>query len=260
MTKALKIIFLTALISGLLAFFFLFTQKEAIISNREESKKAEKTQVALIFDDLGNSLQELHQIYELKVPVTIAVIPGLRFSKNIAHVGARAGFSVLIHLPLEAKEANIHSSDQYDFIGSHMPKNQINRLLNNYLNSIRIAIGVNNHMGSKATEDPQLMAQILRQIKRRGLLFIDSRTSQNSVAYQIAKEKGLKTAQNHAFLDVQNDINIMDEKMEKLIKENRGKKIIIIAHPKKNTFKYLQDNIGQLKEKADFITIKQYFE
>ncbi len=258
MSKFFKIIFLIALVAVLILSFFFFEENN--LNNQLTTPREKKTKIALIFDDLGESLQSLHQIYELKVPVTISVIPGLRFSKNIAHIGARAGFSVMIHLPLEPEETDYYSSDKYDFISGSLPKNQIDRLLNNYLNSIRIAIGVNNHMGSKATQDRKLMSHILRRINRRNLIFIDSRTSPNSVAYAVAKEKGMKAGYAHACLEMNADPKKMKEELDRIIAENPGKKLILIAHPQKNTFEFLKDNLTRLKEKVEFITIEEYFD
>jgi polysaccharide deacetylase 2 family uncharacterized protein YibQ len=63
------------------------------------------------------------------------------------------------------------------------------------------AIGVNNHMGSRLTEDSQAMHVIMRDLKQYDLFFLDSRTSSASQAYRIAREVGLKAAQRNVFLD-----------------------------------------------------------
>lgn len=257
MSKNLKLIFLVALIAILIIFYF--SRQESSLDNIAPQGSKENTKIALIFDDLGQSLQSLRQIYNLKIPVTVAVIPGLKFSKNIAHIGARSGFSVLIHLPLEPKKSNYYLTDKYKFINSSLSKNQIDRLLYNYLNSIKIAIGVNNHMGSKATENPKLMNQVLAGIKRKRLIFIDSQTSPKSVAYKIAKNKGMDAAYNQLFLDATNNPAEMKKRINDLIDKNKNEKVIVIAHPKKNTFKFLKNNLSQLKKKVKFITIKEYF-
>jgi hypothetical protein len=257
MPKSLKIILLITLI--FILFFSYFYLQKSSLKNVLDKEKSKKIKIALIFDDLGQSLESLHKIYNLKIPVTVSVIPGLKFSKNIAHIASRTGFSVLIHLPLEPKKANYYSTDKYEFISSSLTRNQINRLLANYLNSIRIAIGVNNHMGSKATENRELMKQILKKIKQKNLIFIDSRTSSKSVAYQIAKKMSIKTDYNKLFLDAIDQPEEMKKRIYEMIAKNQKDKLIIIAHPKKNTFKFLNDNLKQLKEKINFITLKEYF-
>ncbi|MCF7873720.1 MAG: divergent polysaccharide deacetylase family protein [Candidatus Omnitrophica bacterium] len=257
MSKNLKIIFLITLIAVLIISYF--SRQKASLDKLTPKSPNKNTKIALIFDDLGQSLESLRQIYNLKIPVTVAVIPELKFSKNIAHIAARSGFSVLIHLPLEPKKANYYLTDKYKFISSELSENQIDRLLYNYLNSIRIAIGVNNHMGSKATQNPKLMDQVLERIKQKRLIFIDSQTTPKSVAYKIAKSKGIDTAYNQLFLDAIDDPAEMKKRINDLIDNNKSKKLIIIAHPKKNTFKFLKNNLSQLKKRADFITLKEYF-
>ena len=43
------------------------------------------------------------------------------------------------------------------------------------------AIGFNNHMGSKFTEDERLMKVVIDTAKQRGVFFLDSKTTAKSV-------------------------------------------------------------------------------
>lgn len=222
--------------------------------------KFDKPKIALIFDDLGENLKDLKLVYGLNIPVTISVIPGLKFSKNISYMAARCGFSVLIHLPLQPKNEDNFKTDKYKFIGSSLSKPELNSLLKYYLNFFRVAIGVNNHMGSAATEDPRLMRHILKAVKGQGLIFIDSRTSLNSVAGSLAKEVNMIYGYNEGFLDSVDDVNTIEKKLDLLIEKAKEKqKIIIIGHPKENTFRVLQEKIPALKNEIEFITVKDYF-
>lgn len=217
--------------------------------------------IALIFDDLGESLNDLKELYSLKIPLTLSVIPNLKFSRNIAHIGSRCGFSVFIHLPLEPKDKNSYQTKKYRFISSNLSQRENQALLRRYLDSLRIAIGVNNHMGSKATEDERLMKLVIRAIKRRGLIFVDSRTSANSLAYKIADEAGLVCGYSEGFLDSLDDEKEMEKRLSEFITKAKEKgKIIIIAHPKKNTLNFLKKKLPALLKEIEFITIKDYFE
>ncbi|MBU2251223.1 MAG: divergent polysaccharide deacetylase family protein, partial [Candidatus Omnitrophica bacterium] len=110
-----------------------------------------KPSVALIIDDLGESLSDLRELYSLDVPLTVSIIPNLKFSKNIANIASRCGFSVFIHLPLEPKQGEKYQSKRYRFLSPDLSQRENEALLRDYLNSLRVAVGVNNHMGSKAT-------------------------------------------------------------------------------------------------------------
>ena len=224
------------------------------------TKKTGQPSVALIFDDLGESLSDLKELYSLKIPLTVSVIPNLKFSKNIAHIASRCGFSVFIHLPMVPREEHKFRTNKYRFLSGSLSRRENESLLRGYLNSIRIAIGVNNHMGSKATEDPTLMRIVVKALKNKGLIFVDSVTSLNSVAYKIANTAGLVCGYNQGFLDVVDDAAEMEKQLAELIDKAREKgKIIVIAHPRKKTINFLKKKIPSLKKKLKFITIKDYF-
>ncbi len=260
MNKIVKIILLIALVAVPLIFYKSLSKKNITVNGGSNINQNETLpSIALIFDDLGHSLSDLQRIYSLDIPVTISVIPGLKFSKNIAHIGSRCGFSVFIHLPLEAektKKSRLFSR----MITTDLNKREIRSILRHNLNSIRIAIGVNNHMGSKATKDPRVMKIILKELKRRNLVFVDSRTSPDSLAYDLARKIGLTCGYNQGFLDSVDTLTQMEKRMDDLILKAKEKgKIIIIAHPKNKTLRFLEKNLPKIKEKINFITIKDYF-
>ncbi len=277
MTKTLRAVLFIILIVGPMFFYGSLNKKKSYplidvdkLENKEE-KKIEKTEInksnqskptiAIIFDDFGESLNALKDVHSLGIPITVSVIPNLRFSKNIAHIASRCGHSVFIHLPLQPIEEKHVKTDKYRFINSDLKKREIAFLLKRYLNSIRIAVGVNNHMGSKATKDEKLMRTIVKEVKDRGLFFVDSRTSEESVGYEVALEEGVFCGYNEGFLDSSDDMSVMKEKMDYLINKSREKgKIIIIAHPRENTIRFLKNELPKLKEIVEFITIKEFFE
>src|SRR3989338_4735292 len=80
--------------------------KSIPILNSQRSEEF-KPSLALLFDDLGESLSDLRELYSLDIPLTVSIIPNLKFSKNIAYIASRCGFSVFIHLPLEPKQGEI---------------------------------------------------------------------------------------------------------------------------------------------------------
>jgi hypothetical protein len=263
MNKILRIaLFITLILAPIVIYkYFYKGEKKPGMSLLivEEEATLVKPKIALIFDDLGESLRDLEEIYSLNIPATLSVVPGLKFSKNIAYMGSRCGLSILIHLPLEPKNEKKFLTNKYKFISSSLSKRENEALLRYYLNYIRVAIGVNNHMGSVATENQKLMEIVLKAIKNKGLIFIDSRTSLKSIACEVARKEGLICGRNEGFLDSINDMTTIKKKLEKLVKIAKGKgKIIIIAHPKKNTLAVLKEEIPAVTKEVDFITIKDY--
>ncbi len=263
MSKSFKIIILLLILATPLIFYKYFYRPRPGIGIKRiitRPMPREKPKVALIFDDLGESYRDLKEINSLNIPVTVSILPGLKLSKDIANLSSRYGFSVLTHLPLEPKNAEKFKTNKYRFIGSSLAKSERSALLRYYLNYIRTSIGVNNHMGSRATENPELMREVLIAVKKNGLVFIDSRTSKASVACKVAKEEGVPCADNEGFFDSLSDLQLMENRLKDLINHaTRKGKIIIIAHPKKNTFFVLHKVLPEAEKKIKFITIKDYF-
>jgi hypothetical protein len=221
----------------------------------------EKPKIALIFDDLGENIRDVRNIASLNIPVTVSVIPGLRFSQEAAYAAAGKGFSVLIHLPLAPKREEKFRTNKYQFISSSSSHRKNEFLLRSYLNAIRVAIGVNNHMGSQATENYELMEMVLKEVKLKKLIFIDSHTSPNSVVCAVARKIGLPCMVNDGFVDSVPGEEAITKKIIMLIDKAKQKgKIIIIAHPHKTTIEMLKKQIITWEGQVDFVTIKDYFE
>ncbi|MFA5270839.1 MAG: divergent polysaccharide deacetylase family protein [Candidatus Omnitrophota bacterium] len=264
MSRSFKVLLFILILAAPLIFYKYFYKPRPGIGIKKTITRQvveEKPKVALIFDDLGESLQDLKEINSLNIPATISILPGLKLSKNIAHLSSRCGFSVLTHLPMEPKNVKKFETSKYRFISTSLTKGERTALLRYYLNYIRVAIGVNNHMGSAATEEPELMREVLKAVKRKGLVFIDSRTSKSSVACKVAKEVGVPCASNEGFFDSLSDVRLMEDRLKDLLSHAKQKgKIIVIAHPKKNTFAVLHKLLPQAQKEVQFITIKEYFE
>jgi polysaccharide deacetylase 2 family uncharacterized protein YibQ len=221
---------------------------------------AAKPKIALIFDDLGESLKDFEAIYSLHIPLTISILPGLEFSKNIANIGYRCGFSVLIHLPLEPKEGKKYATTKYKIISASLSKPEIDYILRTYLSYIRFAVGANNHMGSSATENINLMRQVMHALKERNLIFVDSQTSLKSKACEAARFEGVICAKNSGFIDTVDNQIVIEKRFTKLAKKAKKKrKMIIIVHPKKNTIAALRNVLPQWQKEVEFITVKEYF-
>ena len=225
---------------------------------------SDNPQIALIFDDLGNSLEEFKDIYSLKIPLTVAILPEQSFSENLAYLADRLGFSVLLHLPLEPKRKNKSFLKNKDkFIGRHLSWRKTKKLLNYYLNLRyvkRVCIGLNNHMGSKASCDPQLMRIVLEEVKKHNKIFIDSHTTENSCICKVASFLNLTCFESLGFLDAETKKGVI-KRLHFFIKEaeKRGK-IIIIAHPHKTVIEALKEEIPKVKKKVEFVTVKQFIE
>lgn len=196
--------------------------------------------VAIIIDDLGYQEEIAERILNLNFPVAISVLPFLSDSQLVAQMAKEKGMTVLLHLPMEPHNSNVNPGKGAIF--SNMNEEEIrNKMLTNLL-EFPEADGINNHMGSKVTENKEIMRIVLDEIKERDIFFIDSMTSPDSVGYQLSKEMGIKTAFRSVFLDNEQNIDYIRNQIS-LLKEFaiRNGSAIAIGHPYCNTIDVLNE-------------------
>lgn len=232
-------------------------------SERQHFARAEAKRtpvVALCVDDFGffnNTL--VKDFLELDFPFTISVIPGLRHSEKIALAAAEAGKEVFCHLPMEAEKEG-WDAGEIPLIRVAMKRAEIEKAMTRALETVPGAIGINNHMGSRATADRAVMETVLRVCRSRGLIFLDSYTTPNTIVREVAKEVGVAEAGNDLFLD--NGVGETRENMSKLLSlaASRGTAVGIV-HVKKENLEDLRWMADEARrEGIDFVTIRQIIE
>ena len=185
-----------------------------------------KGSLAIVIDDVGNSLSDLEPFLEFDGPVTFAVLPQRKYSEDAARLAAEAGKEVILHLPMEPVS---EMDPGPGAIRVGMSRRQIERILRRNLESVPGTLGVNNHMGSRATADPEVMAAVLSVLKREGLFFLDSRTSAETVGRITAEKHNLPYLERAVFLDNESNRdyirNAVREGMQ--IAERKGHAVMI---------------------------------
>jgi polysaccharide deacetylase 2 family uncharacterized protein YibQ len=206
--------------------------------------------VAIVIDDLGHSLDIAEKLMRLDAPIAFSILPGRRYSKLIASQANKSNHEVMLHLPMEPKNYPGENPGLGALISKMNSDELENQLIKN-LDAIPFITGTNNHMGSKLTENDEIMQLVMSKIKKRNLFFLDSRTSPNTVAYKIAREYGIKAAKRNIFLDNEDDLDLISQQIIKLgdaaIKKGSA---IGIGHPGKNTLIALQNTLPKLKERG----------
>lgn len=214
-----------------------------LISSENEVHFSPK--VAFIIDDLGYEIEVAKKILELEFPLTLSILPFLKYSEYMAEEGKKNNQEIMLHLPMEPNDSSIDPGP--GAIKSYMSKEEIRQAVRGSIFDFPYVIGMNNHMGSKITEDREIMKIILEEIKRYNLFFIDSMTSKNSIAYQVAQEMGVKTAVRAVFLDNENDMEYIKGQMLEVQKiALRDGEAIAIGHSRINTFYVLKRMIPEL--------------
>jgi polysaccharide deacetylase 2 family uncharacterized protein YibQ len=155
---------------------------------------------AIVIDDMGRDLEAAHKLLALGYPLTFSVLPHLRYAQATAQEAHRRGHEVMLHLPMEP-EPSAHASPGEGAILVGMNAAEVERVVQNDLASVPFVMGVNNHMGSRATKDAALMADVMKVLADHRLYFIDSRTTAASTALEAARRQSLPAFYRAVFLD-----------------------------------------------------------
>lgn len=205
---------------------------------------AASPRLAIILDDVAADPSAVDAIFSLHYPLTLSILPNHPRSTQIAQEARRRGYQVMLHLPMESLANEIPESQE---LRPGMSSEEISSLLNSMLSSVPAAAGVNNHQGSLATSNPQLMAELMPLLRSHHLFFIDSRTTAATVAYDSAQSAGVPCAfRNVPFLDDVQEASAIRSQLELAFKEAREKhEAIAIGHPHPETLRALAELLPQ---------------
>jgi len=158
--------------------------------------------LVLVIDDAGNNLRDLDPFLKFPGPITISVMPGFSNSVEAAKRVRAAGKELFLHQPMEPLKSR--NSDP-GIINTGMSPAEIREILVKNINEIGPVSGLNNHEGSRATMDAAIMRAVLEFSRDNAIIFLDSKTTTNTVTRRIAKELGIAVAERSIFLDNDQD-------------------------------------------------------
>ena len=208
--------------------------------------------VAVVLDDLGYDERALETLAGWKGPLAVAVIPSAPHAARAVALAKEKGWDLLVHLPMEPEAG----PSEAEAIGSRDTDDVIRAKVVQALERTPGALGVNNHQGSKATADPRVMRAVFAVVKERGLFFLDSRTTNNSVASAEAGALGVPFLARDVFLDdVAAETSAKGGAPEALdaawgralgLAGKKGE-AIVIGHPRKETLAFLEKRFASEK-------------
>ncbi|MDX8396082.1 MAG: divergent polysaccharide deacetylase family protein [Mariprofundaceae bacterium] len=205
-----------------------------------------KSGMALIIDDVGYDLKALKRLLDLPFDIAISVLPGAPKARRAAELAHADGQVVMLHLPMEPNNPKYQAKMTATFLRADMGERKIRSKIDEALRRVPHVEGVNNHMGSLLTTMSDPMRWVIDETKSRGLFFIDSKTTPNSVASEIASEMGVEWAERHIFLDhsVEPDaLALAWRKALRCVKKHGG--CIVIGHPHAETLAFLEQHISK---------------
>ena len=210
----------------------------------------ERGRIGIIIDDFGYRNDEVSDGFlELDAHLTYAVIPGHAHSASFGQKAVSAGYEVIVHMPME-NTGKTYGEEEFVLM-TNMDKETIERRLKNALNQIPSAVGMNNHQGSKASADQNVMTNVAKVLKNKNLFYIDSRTTVETIGETTMEVFGVPTARRNIFLDNDDDEEKIVKQLQKLAKKaEKSGYAIGIGHVKPKTLFVLEEQIPILKKQG----------
>lgn len=217
------------------------------VESAEPDAPVRGVRVSLVIDDLGRSLEDVGRLEALGVPVTYAVLPFEEHTAAVVSGLRRARKEMLLHLPMEPKNGAEDPGPGALLLG--MSDGELQEKTLAALAAVPGAVGVNNHMGSRLSEDERSMDAVLGVLAgRRNLFFLDSRTSAASVGYKTAIRQGIPAAQRQVFLDGDPSPDAIRTQFQRLLDLARTQgAAIAIGHPHPETLDVLAEEVPRAR-------------
>lgn len=205
-------------------------------AKEDSTHKKYHGRLAVIIDDCGGAnLDPMRKLISTKLPFSFAIIPFKQNSSAALNLALSSGNPALLHLPMEPEDAGQMSEGRHTIL-TNMSDEKIQAMVQEALDSLPGVVGMNNHQGSKATSDRQVMGDVLQVCQKQNLFFVDSSTSSHSVALKTAREMGVPTGRNLHFLDNQANVEAIHEQMEAAAEmADRYGSAIVICHARPAT-------------------------
>lgn len=203
--------------------------------------------MAILLDDAGQQDTLIEAAGELPDEVGIAVLPFLPYSVETAVALAEDGHEIWLHLPMEA----VGDSDPGPgALRVDMSDDELRDAVHRAINNIPGLVGVNNHMGSKATADLRMMTWVMQELAPMDLAFLDSRTTVDTVAEVAARAQGVPTGRRHVFLDNERSPSAIRAQLDEAVYRARmDGEVIAIGHLNEATVRVLRAELPKLPER-----------
>lgn len=193
-----------------------------------ESNGTKELKAAIIIDDFGGGTGGVKDFLEGDIPITAAVMPFTPTSKEHAEWAHKNGIEIMVHLPMEPKRGK-RSWLGPKPITVDLTLKEVRQRVEEAIDNVPYAVGLNNHMGSLAVENEMIVRTIVEVAKERNLFIIDSGTSPGTKFPEIAKELGVPLLKRDVFLDDISSSSHVRKQMVRLAKvtEIKGQGIAI---------------------------------
>lgn len=209
-----------------------------------------KPRAAIIIDDIGYDIDAAEQIMDLGVPVTLSVLPHRPHSSELALRARKRKYEIMLHQPMEPI-AYPNVKPGAGAIYSSLSRQEVARITEENIKAVPYAVGVNNHMGSRAMTNNATVQSMLEVIRDNGLYFVDSRTIGNTLGYDLAKSMDVPAAERSVFIDksdkadYQYSIAKLQETINRALEQGS---CVAIGHPSPETINAIRTMVKKFEE------------
>ena len=222
------------------------------------NNKKVKGTICLVIDDFGFSQNDvIKDFFHLNKNFTAAIIPGTPYANIISEYADSVGIETIIHMPMESYE--IDETKYLISLNEKLNSNIVEKRIKSAFSEIPNALGMNNHQGSKATANLQLMKNVARTLKKMDKFFLDSFTNPESRGFITMRRYGVPTQLRQVFLDHIEDIDHIKYQLDSLRILSHTMNIAIgIGHAKPITLQILKEEIPRLESEGyNFINLSE---
>jgi polysaccharide deacetylase 2 family uncharacterized protein YibQ len=194
--------------------------------------------LAIIIDDIGYNQSQGERAARLNGAFTLSILPFTPHGISLAQLAHSNGKELMLHLPMSTINNMLVGKGG---LVSGMEKAEFLTTVRQDLNSLPYIQGVNNHMGSRLTQEIEPMQWLMEELRPRGLYFVDSRTSAQTKALDVARNYQVASLKRDVFLDDLNDTKAIEYQLNRAIHfaQLRGL-AVAIGHPYSATLSVLE--------------------
>lgn len=216
-----------------------------------------RPRIAVVIDDWGYDWAAAESFFQFPEKLTVAVLPFLPLSVAHAEQALAAGHEVIVHMPMEAQNAELALGPGGVYVS--MDEEAIAEAVAAALAAVPGNVGLNNHMGSRATSEPAVMRTVLGVLREHDKFFVDSFTTPATVGPAVARELSVPYAVNQVFLDHEDDEEHIRRQIQRLADLARERGAAVgIGHVRPRTYQALMDMLPWLQaEGFEFVTVSQ---
>lgn len=206
--------------------------------------------LAIIMDDLGRSTATARTLLAMPQQVTFAILPDEPQALRVAEMAHAAGREVMLHAPMEPQGYPGVNPGRDALLIAHSAA-EIRRNFDLLLARVPHVAGINNHMGSRFTEEAGALAPVMESLREKGLYFIDSLTTNRSRVTEVARRYGVPTLRRDLFLDNVAEVEAIAVEVRRLEARARSQGLAVgICHPYPETLEALRRELPGLQARG----------